>query len=280
MDISVIIPNLNSPIIDKVVRCILDQKTSKSFDVTTVGLDKYKLIPEDPRINNINTQNPTPQAISRNTGAFRTSGKLIVFLDADCLADESLLEAHWDAHVKNSNSLICGSVTFPKKGYLSLCDNVATFHAYLPHLPEGKRRVLPTLNFSILRENWQKLGGFDPALPIGEDAELVQRALGLGMNAFFSPVPKVEHDHNRLNISSILQHAWRFGQYSLLLNNFNEGIGLWIKKIVFSVGAPLIALGIIFKIVIKSKLPARYWHTLPVVYMAKVTWCLGYAIGK
>lgn len=279
-DVSVIIPNLNSIIIDRVVNSVLDQSTQLTFEIIVVGHDKPKLIPENSKVKKIITQAVTPPGIARNLGVEISNGKLIVFLDADCIASPDLLGDHWESHfsknIQNSSRLVCGSVVFPRRGYLQLCDNVATFHAYMPHLPEGSRRVLPTLNFSIKKTDWNRLGGFDENYPVGEDADLVDRAKKSGMQAIFSPRPKVLHEHSRHELKSLMVHAWRFGRYSLLIWGMREKFGVLLRLLII-LGSPFIALAIIGKILIKSRLPLRYWHTLPVVYFAKLAWCIGVA---
>lgn len=282
-DISVIIPNLNSIIIDKVVNSVLDQSTELTFEIIVVGQDKPKLIPETSKVKKIITQAVTPPGIARNLGVEISNGKLIVFLDADCIASPDLLDTHWVAHfsenIQNSSRLVCGSVLFPRRGYLQLCDNVATFHAYMPHLPEEPRRVLPTLNFSIKKTDWNHLGGFDENYPFaaGEDADFVDRAKKSGIQAIFTPRPKVLHQHDRKDLKSLLVHAWRFGRYTILFRGIREKVGTVIYRFFFILGSPIIALAIVGKILLKSRLPGRYWHTLPVVYLAKLAWCLGVA---
>lgn len=279
-DVSVIIPNLNSIIIDKVVNSLLDQSTELTFEIIVVGQDKPNLLPENSKVKNIFTKTITPPGIARNLGVEISNGKLIVFLDADCIAMPDLLDAHWKAHfsenIQNSSRLVGGSVLFPRRGYLQLCDNVATFHAYMPHLPEGSRRVLPTLNFSVEKTDWNHLGGFYP-FAVGEDSDFVDRAKKSGMQAIFTPSPKVLHQHDRKDLKSLLIHAWRFGRYSTLFRGFREKVGALFFRLLFLLGSPIIALAIVGKILIKSRLPVRYWHTLPVVYLAKLAWCIGVA---
>jgi glycosyltransferase involved in cell wall biosynthesis len=285
VDISVVIPNLNSSIIDKVVNSLLGQSTDLTFEIIVVGQDNPRLIPENIKVRKIITQSVTPPGIARNLGVEISNGKLIMFLDADCIAMPDLLDSHWKAHfsedIQNSSRLVCGSVLFPRRGYLQLCDNVATFHAYMPHLHEGPRRVLPTLNFSIETTDWNHLGGFDETYPFaaGEDADFVDRAKKSGMQAIFTPWPKVLHQHDRKNLKDLLLHAWRFGRYTKLFRGFRDKVGILFFRFFFLLCSPIVAAAIVGKILIKSRLPLCYWHTLPVVYLAKLAWCVGVASG-
>ncbi len=283
VDISVIIPNLNSIIIDKVINSLLDQSTELTYEIIVVGQDKPNLLPKNSKVTNILTKAITPPGVARNLGVENSNGKLIVFLDADCIAMPDLLDAHWRAHfsenIQYTSRLVCGSVLFPRSGYLQLCDNVATFHAYMPHLPEGQRRVLPTLNFSIGKDAWNRIGGFDETYPFaaGEDSDFVERAKNSGMQAIFTPIPKVLHKHDRKDLKSLLIHAWRFGRYTTLFRGIKEKVGTSFFRFFFVLGSLIVALAIVGKILLKSRLPVRYWHTLPIVYLAKLAWCVGVA---
>ncbi len=276
MDVSVVIPNLNSSIIDKVLLAVLRQNTDLVYDVTVVGIDKDQLILDDPKIRSIDTNTPVPPGIARNIGVASSSGELIIFLDADCIVDENFIGRHKILHDKFKNCLVGGSVLFPKSGYLQLCDNVSTFHEYMPHLREAERRVLPTLNLSLERKAWDQLGGF-LSYAAGEDAEFAYRARKHGMRLIFSPEPLLFHQHNRASLTAVLMHAWRFGRFSPILSGLHGGLASVLRMILFGVGAPIIALLILGKIILFSELPIRYWHTLPVVFLSKLAWSLGMA---
>ena len=90
-DLSVIIPNLNSPIIDRVVQSVLEQQTALVFEIIVVGMDQPQLIPTDPRVQIIDTAVPTPAAMPTHspttTGLLFTSdpsSPLILCEKTDC----------------------------------------------------------------------------------------------------------------------------------------------------------------------------------------------------
>lgn len=276
-DVSVIVPNLHSAVLGKTIQSLLEQQTSLSYEIIVVGQDKYGLIPEHPLVQSIETEKPIPPGKARNLGVEQSTGKLIVFVDSDCIVPPDFLEQHVLAHTRHPNAIVGGSVEFPPEGYLQLCDNVSSFHEYMPHMPEGTRRVLPSLNMSIEYAHWEKLGGFYEH-PIAEDADLVLRAKELGMKAIFFPGAKVLHVHNRDSLRSVLMHARRYGQYSSLLRS-SAGIIRWLRRfpLLFYVFSPLIALGSVLKMVFVEKLPFKYYKTLPIVYLSKIAWCFGAA---
>lgn len=283
-DLSVIIPNLNSPIIDRVVQSVLEQQTALVFEIIVVGMDQPQLIPTDPRVQIIDTAVPTPAARARNLGAEIAHGKVFAFLDADCIAQPGWLEGHWQAHQAGQKQQVGGSVLFPQGGYVQLCDNVATFHEYMPYMRAGKRRVIPSLNMSVPRSLWEALGGFDTAFPksAGEDADFSRRVALLSAPVCFRPSIQVLHQHNRTTFKPFILHAWQFGKYSprLQIARKRAGRSRWLMDVGLIMFSPLIALGITGKVLLWEWLRPRYWHTLPLFWLSKVVWCAGATAGN
>ena len=48
--ISVIIPNLHSPIIDKTIESVIKQETSAPYEIIVVGMDKWNLVKKYPEL--------------------------------------------------------------------------------------------------------------------------------------------------------------------------------------------------------------------------------------
>jgi GT2 family glycosyltransferase len=282
-DCSIIIPNLHSPIIDRTIQSIFDQDTDFSYEIIVVGMDKYKKIPIDD-VTFMKTLHPTPPAIARNMGASIANGEFIFFLDADCIADPKWVNEHFDVH-RNQDApvVVGGGVSFPGTPFLTLTDNVSTFHEYMTHNPKSERLLLPSLNLSVPKSVWDELGGFDESFPYasGEDSDFAIRAHQHGYKLIFTPYAVVEHLPERNNLPKILSHAFRFGEYSIKGNRkYWDILSLpwpmkhWISTLLLS---PLASLYIIFRMVFIEKLPIEYWHTIPIVFFLKVVWCKGFA---
>jgi glycosyltransferase involved in cell wall biosynthesis len=284
-DISIIIPNLNSPVIGKTINSLLNQDTNRLYEIIIVGMDKFGFVNsfEDKRIKFIETDTPTPPALARNLGAAASSGELLIFIDSDCVAASNLLEMHLKANNGIVNRLVGGAVKIDtNENYWTLSDNIATFHEILSHTPPGQRDILPSLNLSLSKSFWSQLGGFDPNYPkaAGEDADFSYRARAIGGDVIFTPGAMVTHLHIRDSLKSILRHAYNFGKYSIKIDpKYDNDKSLpfifinypWLI-ILFS---PLLACGVIMKMIFIEKLPMKYWHTLPVVKFAKIAWCFG-----
>jgi GT2 family glycosyltransferase len=245
-------------------------------------MDKHKKIPIND-VTFIKTPHPTPPAIARNTGASIANGNFIFFLDADCIADPKWINEHIDVHRNQDTPVVVGGgVSFPNTPFLTLTDNVSTFHEYMIHNPKSERLLLPSLNLSVPKSVWEELGGFDESFPYasGEDSDFAIRAHQHGYKLIFSPYAIVEHLHERNNLPKIITHAFRFGEYSIKGNRkYWDIISMpwpmkcWILALLLS---PIISISLILKILFIEKIPIKYWKTMPFVFIYKNVWVLGY----
>ena len=280
IDISVIIPNLNTPIVHKTVESILSQDSQYSFEVIVIGLDENHLLDKfQSKIKVIDTEIPVPPGQARNIGVSASKGRLLIFIDADAVAQPDFLNLHFQQHHNHQANLILGgSVTFPKNNYFTLADNIATFHEYMSHLPKGEKRMVPTVNMSILRENFLMIGGFDD-LPASEDTLFSLNATKSQIKILFDPEIKVEHLPPRSTLKEIFQHSYKLGYYSNFSNSIIEHYSilkfLTTSNIWLTIFSPIVALVIVFKILFCEHLPIRYWFTLPLIFFLKCAWCVG-----
>ena len=279
-DISVIIPNLNTPIVPKTVVSILSQQSQYSFEVIVIGLDEDHLLDEfQSKIKFINTEIPVPPGKARNIGVSASKGCLLIFIDSDAVAQPDFLNLHFQKHQNHQAHLILGgSVTFPVENYFTLSDNIATFHEYLSHLPQGEKRMVPTVNMSILKENFLLLGGFSD-LPASEDTLFSLNAVKKHFKILFDPGIKVEHLPPRSSLKEIFKHSYKLGYYSNFSNSIIERYPflkfLTRSNIWLTIFSPIVALLIVLKILFLEKLPIRYWLTLPLIFFLKCAWCVG-----
>ena len=122
---------------------------------------------------------PTPPGIARNIGVANSVGNYIFFIDADCIATKAWLQEHMIIHGSYDEPVVIGgSVSFPSINYLTLVDNISTFHEYMEHIPACNKEQLPSLNMSLSRKVWENSGGLNPEYPFpaGEDAEFTTKS--------------------------------------------------------------------------------------------------------
>ncbi len=280
--VTVVIPNLNSPIVDGTISSILNQKTDDPFEIIVVGIDKYNLVDKyQDQVKIVTTDNPVFPGTARNIGASLAKGEILIFIDSDTIASQGLINAHVTAHEGGEGSrIIGGSIDFDNKHYLRLSDNVSTFHEFMRHTKDGIRKQVPSANMSITKELFNQLGGFYEKA-IGEDSEFCARAGIKKVKIIFASAASIQHFPNRKTLREILNHAYMFGNYTSRFDgryrayfNSPEILG---KGLFLVMTAPILAALIIIKMITIESLPLKYWHTLPAVFLTKFVWCWGAA---
>ena len=278
--VSVIIPNLNSPMIDRTLNSLRRQHFDLSLvEVLVVGIDAPQLVQEDELVRMISTKEPTRSAVARNIGIQAARGDFICFIDADCIADVYWLSSI--LQVLEQKDVVGGAVRFVADNYWTLCDNLSWFYHALENKPCGGREILPTLNLGIRREVVEEVGGLNPCYPkaAGEDAEWTTRMREAGYRLWFVPYAIVEHYPRRASLGDIWHHAYIYGRYSVKLRpefcDFLKTPFVFRKWWVLLLVAPFISFGVTLKIYIGERKLMRYWYAFPGIWLGKFAWCLG-----
>jgi len=281
--VSILIPNLNSPVLDEVLMSLMDQEGIEETEIIIVGIDKYQFHLKYPAVNFQSTPQPTAPAKARNIGVSLSTGEIIIFLDADCIVSSQWLVNILKNFDDPETSVVGGGVAFCQDNFITLCDNIATFHEYISSLPRGQKEQLPSLNLAMRREVIDKVGLFNEAYPYpaGEDAEFTTRIRLNGFPLLFDPEAFIFHKPQRRHLKDLYEHAYRLGQFSIKVDPGYKNavkspflLSHWLLATIFS---PIMSLGVIAKMVFQEKISPRYWPTLPIVFLIKLFWCFGAA---
>jgi glycosyltransferase involved in cell wall biosynthesis len=283
-DVSVIIPNLHSPIVDRTLESLQRQTYRPAgVEVIVVGMDKYGIVHEDALVHHHRTEHPTSPAVARNLGIKAAHGEVLCFIDADCVADPNWLAALTKRYADPSVHIVGGAVDFTRDNYWSLADNVSMFHDYMVDSPGRRRNQLPTLNLSARRKVFDKVGLFDERYPrpAGEDADLTIRMRKAGFVLHFEPRAVVHHHPLRGRPADLLRHSFYQGRYSTKVDPryaAQEGLPWPLRtRVGLILCMPLLAAGATWRIFVPRRDLWRYWRTAPAVYISKVAWCAGAA---
>ena len=284
--ISVIIPNLNSPVIDQTLAALRRQipaPAGTGYEVLVVGMDEPGLVQEDERVRFIRTPQPTPPAGARNLGIQAAQGDLLCFTDADCIPAPDWLARLTAPFADPGVAVAGGSVAFTADDYWTLCDNVSWFYELLPTSRPGIRLLLPSLNLCVRRQVVARVGLFNESYPrpAGEDAEWTTRMRQAGYDLHFVPAAVVLHQPGRADWRALLRHAHTYGRYSVkirpdMVDFLATPIYLrhgWLTLLL----APPICLYATLRMYLRQPAMRRYWPAAPGVFLSKVAWCVGLA---
>lgn len=282
MKTSVIVPNLDSSLIDLVIESV-DRQTRPPDEIIVVGRDRPGLLPVGhPRLRMLANEQPISPAVARNLGAKMAQGDLLCFLDADCIAHPRWLEAHLSAHVRN-HVAVGGGIAIPDHSYWARCDNIAAFAPFLADQPPRSVDHLVSLNFSIRRDLFHAVGGFDPSFRTGEDTDLSFRLRQAGVELRFVPEAAVTHYTNRTTIGDVWRHLATYGiRYHLVHVKNRSTLGRSIR-VEWAVHRPALAAATAIGFALLDIVPAylasptlrRKLGTFPGVLFARLGWYAG-----
>jgi len=210
--VSVVIPNLHSPLLGDVIEALARQTARDLItEMLVVGQDRYGLARVPAHM--IETPRPVSAARARNLGVAAARGEYVLFIDSDCIAAPDLVERLAACH-RSGAPVVCGGVTIERGSYWAECDNRLVFAGYLDTAPGGPRDYVPSLNLSMQRALFQSIGGFDERFPgaAGEDTDLSLRLREAGVTLHFEPRARVIHCAARSTPRAVWEHLRAFGR--------------------------------------------------------------------
>lgn len=279
--LSIVIPNLHSPIIGQVLDSILSQSQSISTEVVVVGQDRYNQVDQRILIKHLVTAQPVSAAVARNLGIQHSQGDVLCFLDSDCIPAPDWIKQVVTCFADSQTQVVVGSVRFRAGSYWDLVDNIATFYSWWPNQPIRSQMYAPTLNLSVRRAVIDKVGLLDEGFPgaAGEDIDWTLRMRRAGYILQFVPEMWVEHRPQRGTAGLVWQRAFNFARVMLVVRQrYPDQIStpLYHRHPALLLGlAPLMAGLITAKIFITQPDFWRFWYAIPGVFWAKLASRLG-----
>ncbi|MCB8924443.1 MAG: glycosyltransferase [Ardenticatenaceae bacterium] len=282
MKVSVIIPSLNSPILDSVIEKIIQQPQYEAVgEILIVGKDDQHLLKtvDAPKVQLIETPKPVNAAKARNIGIQHAKHELLLFLDSDCLPEPTWLDEHLRLQAQG-HPVVGGGVLPEGTNYWSLSYNLTLFHEFFSTNAEGEKRYLPTLNLSVQKKVIDEVGLLNEELSRGQDIEWTTRMKEAGFMPYFAPQAVILHQHSRLDFTAVWQDCARSGyhmrQVRIQYPQLFKGSRLLQNRLFLLLLSPFIATAITTGIVRKHlSVFHKSWHTIPAIYFTKIAWCWG-----
>jgi GT2 family glycosyltransferase len=214
MRLSIVIPTCDRP--DKLRECLRRVMPQMGPDYEVIVSDDGRGggLPEaPPGVCWVQGPRRGPAA-NRNFGARRASGEWLVFLDDDCLPQETWLSA-FDAAAGPDVDVVEGRTECPEGDRFG-------FDEIVENLTGG---AFWTCNLAIRREKFEEMRGFDEDFTqaCAEDMEFAWRMRERGLRSVFATQATVTHPARRMGLRAILArtaaHRW------VLLYRLKTGMG-------------------------------------------------------
>lgn len=140
------------------------------------------------------------QSAARNAGVQASKGKLIAFIDSDCIADPRWLRDLLPYFHDPRLALVGGLVdSFFRESRLDRYEEVHSALNMGPRRITGKGKhsvfYVPTCNMLIRKDVYAQAGGLDERLRVGEDVDLCWRLMAMGYRLMYVPKGRIKHKH-------------------------------------------------------------------------------------
>lgn len=195
---------------------------------------QFRSNPDDIRIK-ILIQSGKGPANARNLAAQESNGKILVFIDSDCLpADQNWLLSLLSGISNTGADVVCGRIIVTGSSIISqfirTMKGLGTPDYGLNAFFVKEHFIgFPATNMAIKKEVFERIGGFDEKLIISEDVDFFWRLWNKGIIILYNPDALMFHRH-RTSLFKLLKHAFHTGKGSIgflqkygFFNRFHKG---------------------------------------------------------
>lgn len=289
-ELSVIIASYNSgKLINDCLKSLENQKTDKDFEIIVVDSstdDTAELIKG--KFHKVNLFKFTERKYcgdARNFGISVAKGKIIAFIDADCIAHSNwineILKAHQSSHLAIGGAIANGN----PESYVGWAAYLCEFSQWMPDSHTKYLIDIAGANMSYKRKVFEQFGNFIEGTYCS-DTDFHWRLKQNGHSLLFVPSILIFH-HNIDTLRKFLLHEYIHGQSFARVRIKSQNISL-MKRFLYAIFFPAITWKLFFKvgfITFKSqKYFYRYLKVLPLLLFGLISWsfgeCIGYTTSK
>ncbi len=273
-DVSIVMPNYNSPVVDQTIEAILNQSFRRNIEIIVVGKDDPNFIKPNPKITFIRTKERTFPSKARNIGIARARAETIVFVDSDCVPEKGWLQAI----LQNKEDIVTGAVEFDAPSFWTTCDNFVHFYASSRKVKRGEIPLFGTIQLKIPKSKVLSVSGFDENLETGEDLDMAIKLKKAGEKFYFEPNAVVRHYPLRKNLFAVLRHSMYWASNSMAVRIKHKvflKLPFWLQNrwLLLAV-APFASIAVTANVYSKIY-NWKYIYLLPIVLLAKLAWFYG-----
>lgn len=198
-DLSVCVLSFGNPdTVDRAIHSILDQEFKGNLEVVVVSLDTEspgRETAKDPRVRSVRFRERLTPGAARNRGIEMSTGRVIAFLAADCVAMPGWAQLRLDRHRTGHTTVSSAIVNGGPHNTAGWTYHYARFAARTLGRPPGLVRFPDPAVYSASydRALLKSLGPFREDLRVGEDTDMAVRMMGQGEMTWFDPAIQTAH---------------------------------------------------------------------------------------
>jgi O-antigen biosynthesis protein len=155
-------------------------------------------------------------SFARNVGVRRSSGRILLFTDSDCVVQKDwvrrMVAEHERLSAGDPSIVAIGARILPNRNFVSECAAYAGYYAFQHGDSVIDRPDLCSANLLVTREAFDLAGGFDETLINGEDNDLTCKLCDRGYRAVYDPFIFVVHEH-RKTMLEFFRHQASWGRW-------------------------------------------------------------------
>lgn len=213
-ELSVIIPSYNSG--RKILRCFDALKALEvdaPFEIIVVdsGEDGMgELLERTEGITTVRSADRLYPGTTRNRGALVARGRVLCFIDADCVPSPDWLQKILEARLDDSRTVVGGAIlNGTPESAVGTAEYFSELSGSLPGRPRRGVDFLPGANFAVGADAFREVGGFRD-YEKGSDVTFGSDCRARGIQPVFHPDITVAH-YNRTEAQGFLRNQEKLG---------------------------------------------------------------------